>query len=135
MAMTERDVERARQRMDEQRDSGHAVMAAYDEQTGRIRVDLNTGIQIAWPVALIEGLAQASAADLVEIEISPAGLGLYWPRLDVDIHVPALLAGSFGSKSWMAARLGALGGKAQTPAKADAARANGRKGGRPRKAG
>ncbi|HMK89880.1 MAG TPA: DUF2442 domain-containing protein [Methylocystis sp.] len=34
---------------------------------------------------LVEGLAGASDEDLAEIEISPAGLNLQWPRLDADV--------------------------------------------------
>jgi len=41
------------------------------------------------------------------------GLGLHWPKLDADVYVPALLQGVFGSKQWMAAQLGAVGGKAR----------------------
>ena len=55
------------------------------------------------------------------------------PRLDVDLYLPALLEGLLGSKAWAAARLGQKGGKARTPAKQAASRANGRLGGRPRK--
>ena len=62
-----------------------------------------------------------------------AGLGLYWPDLDVDLYVPHLIKGVFGSKRWMA-QIGAVGGRVSSPAKAVAARANGRLGGRPRKA-
>ena len=94
---------------------------------------LNTGVQVAFPVHLAEGLAGAPAADLSEIEISPAGLGLHWPRLDADVYVPALLQGVLGSKSWMARQLGASGGRARSAAKATASRENGRKGGRPKK--
>ena len=64
---------------------------------------------------------------------SPAGLGLHWPRFDADVYVPGLMAGALGSRTWMARQLGAQGGRASTPAKAAAARANGAKGGRPRK--
>jgi hypothetical protein len=39
-----------------------------------------------------------------------------------------------GSRKWMAARLGAEGGKARTQAKRTVARANGSLGGRPRNA-
>jgi hypothetical protein len=39
--------------------------------------------------------------------------------------------GVFGSKRWMAAQLGATGGRASTAAKTAAARENGRKGGAP----
>jgi hypothetical protein len=93
-----------------------------------------TLVQFAFPVKLAEGLAEAAPESLSEIEITPAGLGLHWPRLDVDLYVPALLQGVFGSKRWMAQQLGAEGGRARTDAKAAAARTNGRKGGRPRKA-
>src|SRR3546814_5206140 len=116
------------------RESGFAVSERYDRRTARIVVDLNTGVQIAFPPRLAEGLADASPADLAEIEISPAGFGLHWPKLDADVYVPALLQGVFGSRRWMAAQLGATGGRARSRAKAAAARENGRKGGRPRKA-
>jgi hypothetical protein len=61
------------------------------------------------------------------------GFGLHFPALDADLYIPALLEGFFGSKRWMAARLGELGGKARSAAKARASRANGRMGGRPKK--
>ena len=96
-------------------------------------VRLNTGIEIAFPVALAEGLAGASPEDLADIEVSPTGLGLHWPRLDADLYVPALLRGVLGSRSWMAAQMGAAGGRSRSPAKTAAARENGRKGGQPRR--
>jgi hypothetical protein len=133
MAIPEQDVREAEQRMTTLRHGGFAVAARYDALAVRIVVDLNNGIQIAIPPDLIEGLAGASLDDLADIEISPAGLGLYWPKLDADVYVPGLLKGAFGSQRWMAAELGAAGGKARSQAKAAAARANGRKGGRPRK--
>lgn len=133
MAVTEQEVQQAEKRMAALRENGFAVSARYDRRTARIVVNLNTGVEIAFPTHLAEGLAGASPDDLAEIEISPAGLGLHWPKLDADVYVPALLQGVFGSKRWMAAQLGAAGGKARSRAKAAAARANGRKGGRPRK--
>jgi len=133
MAVTDEDVRRAQARMQALRDGGYAVSARYDGPSRRVIVDLNTGVQIAFPAQLAEGLAGASAADLAEIEISPAGLGLHWPRLDVDLYVPALLQGVFGAQRRIAAELGAAGGRARSRAKSAAARENGRKGGRPRK--
>lgn len=133
MTVTEQEVQQAEMRMATLRENGFAVSARYDRRSARIVVNLNTGVQIAFPSRLAEGLADASPADLDEIEISPAGLGLHWPKLDADVYVPALLQGVFGSKRWMAAQLGATGGQARSRAKAAAARENGRKGGRPRK--
>lgn len=134
MAITEREHERAEARAGALRQGGHAVSARYDRRTSRVIVNLNTGVQVAFPASLVEGLTDASPEELSEIEVTPAGLGLHWPRLDADVYVPGLLQGVFGSKQWMAAQLGAAGGKARTPAKAAASRENGRKGGRPRRA-
>jgi len=47
--------------------------------------------------------------------------------------VPGLLMGVFGTRAWMASELARRAGQAKSPAKAAAARVNGRKGGRPRR--
>lgn len=133
MAVTENEFAQAGARAAAKHQAGHAITARYDRRTARVVVGLDNGVQVAFPAKLAEGLADASADDLADIEISPAGLGLHWPKLDADVYVPALLQGVFGSKQWMAAQLGATGGKARTDAKAAASRENGRKGGRPRR--
>lgn len=133
MAVTEQDHEKAERRMASLRDAGHALSARFDPRTSRIVIELSTGVQVAVPTRCVEALVDAAPDDLAEIEISPAGLGLHWPRLDADLYVPAVLQGLLGSKRWMAAQLGAGGGKARSEAKAAASRENGRKGGRPRK--
>lgn len=133
MAITEQELAQAEARMAETRAAGHAVSARYDRRRARVVVALNTGVELTFPTRLAEGLANASPDSLAEIEVSPAGLGLHWPKLDADLYVPALLQGVFGSKKWMARQLGAEGGRARTAAKVAASRENGRKGGRPRK--
>jgi hypothetical protein len=134
MAATEREFAQAEKRMQALRQAGHAVAARYDRRNSRVIVILNTGVQVAFPPTLAQGLAGASPADLARIEISPTGLGLHWPSLDADLYVPGLLAGVFGTNRWMAAQLGAAGGRVRSKAKAASSRDNGRKGGRPRKA-
>ncbi|HJU17858.1 MAG TPA: DUF2442 domain-containing protein [Stellaceae bacterium] len=123
----------AEARMQARRQAGHAVAARYDRRASRIVVRLNTGLELSFPPALAEGLAGATPEDLSEIEITPAGLGLHWPKLDTDLYIPALLQGVFGSRKWMAAQLGAAGGRVRSAAKAASSRANGQRGGRPRK--
>ena len=125
------DFEAAQARSEALRQAGYAISARYDRRRARVIVELSTGVQLAIPVDRLEGLAGAAADALADIEISPAGLGLHWPQLDADVYLPALLQGMFGSRTWMAAQLGSAGGQARSPAKAAAARANGRKGGRP----
>jgi hypothetical protein len=133
MSVSEREFTEAERRMEGLRQAGHAVSARYDRRRSRIVVRLSTGLELAFPPALAEGLAGAAPADLADIQISPTGLGLHWPRLDADLYVPALLRGVFGSRRWMAAQLGAAGGRARSAVKAASSRLNGRKGGRPRR--
>ena len=135
MAISELEFERANQRGIARRESHAAVQSAkFDRRQGRVVLALSTGLQVAFRPADAQGLQQAKPADLAQIEISPSGLGLHFPALDADIDVPALLEGFFGSSRWIAEQRGRLGGQAATPAKAKAARDNGRLGGRPRKA-
>jgi hypothetical protein len=111
----------------------HAVSARYDRRIGRIVIHLSTGLDVAFSPRDAQGLEKATAADLHSIEISPSGFGIHFPKLDADLYLPALLEGFFGSRSWMASRLGAEGGRSRSAAKALAAKQNGRSGGRPRK--
>jgi hypothetical protein len=133
MEISEQEFQAAILLGEELRRKGHAVRAEYDAREKRLVVDLNTGVTIMVPVHLIEDLSNAPADDLAEIEITPTGLALHWPRLAADVYVPGLMQGIYGTRRWMAAQLRAAGGSATSPAKAAAARENGRKGGRPRK--
>jgi hypothetical protein len=128
------DVERANDRaMERQKFTPRAVSAKFDKRLGKIIVELSSGLMIGFRPENAQGLETAAAGDLTEIEITPSGFGLHFPRIDADLYIPALLEGFFGSKRWAAARLGASGGLARTKAKASASRANGLLGGRPRK--
>lgn len=127
-------IARARQAAETADASAPRVAAArYDQESDRIVIDLKNGATFIVPVAMLEGLADASPAELAEIEVTPSRAGLHWEKLDADLSVPALLKGVFGSKTWMS-ELGKLGGSTTSEAKASAARENGKKGGRPRKA-
>jgi hypothetical protein len=68
------------------------------------------------------------------MKVTGAGTGIVFPQLDADLYVPGLVEGVLGTRKWMAARLGAAGGAARTPEKSAASRANGKLGGRPKKA-
>ena len=60
-----------------------------------IRIELANEASFTFPPNLAQGLEGASAAALAEIEITPMGTGLHWPRLDADLTVDGLLAGVF----------------------------------------
>lgn len=85
-----------------------------------------------FPPELVQGLVDASPDDLAQVELTPSGEGLHWETLDVDLSIPSLILGIFGTKAWMA-ELGSRGGSVTSTAKARAARQNGKRGGRPRK--
>jgi hypothetical protein len=106
-----------------------AAAARYDRRTGRVIVRLTNGCMFAFPPRLAQGLESATEAQLGQIEILGAGYGLHWEALDVDLTIPGLMAGLFGTRAYMAQQAG----RATSPAKAAAARANGAKGGRPRR--
>jgi hypothetical protein len=111
-----------------------ATSAHYDADRARIVISLSNGLELTVPVGLAQGLAGAQPSDLAQIEVTPAGLGLHWPRLDADLYLPALLEGVFGTRRWMAKVMGKAGGHSTSTAKAAAARKNGKLGGRPRRA-
>lgn len=110
-----------------------AKAASYDRKNDRVVVDLVNGCTYAFPVRLVQDLQGASHDDLANIEVDGLGFDLHWPALDADLYVPTLVAGIFGTREWMAKELARRAGQTKSPAKAAAARANGSKGGRPRK--
>lgn len=110
-----------------------AITAHYDPTSGRVVVRLSTDLDVTFSPHSVQGLGNAKASQLDPIEITPTGFGLHFPKLDADVYLPALLEGVFGSKRWIAAQLGALGGRSKSAAKVSASRNNGRLGGRPKK--
>ncbi len=110
------------------------ISARYDRTAKRIVIHLSSKLIVSFAPGDAQGLENARPSQLNEIEISPSGFGLHFPALDADLYVPGLLEGFLGSKSWMASRLGQIGGRSTSRVKKTAARANGRLGGRPRKA-
>ena len=110
-----------------------AITAHFDRNSGRVVVGLSTDLDVTFSPHSVQGLENARASQLEPIEITPSGFGLHFPKLDADVYLPALLEGIFGSKRWIAAQLGALGGRFKSEAKASASRKNGRLGGRPKK--
>lgn len=110
-----------------------AVSAQYDRRIGRIVIHLNSKLDVTFSPNDAQGLENTSPALLDPIEISPSGFGIHFPKLDVDLYLPALLEGLLGSKKWMASRLGSTGGRSRSVAKGTAAKKNGLLGGRPKK--
>ena len=113
-------------------DTSAVVDASYDDKRDDVVLSFREGAAMTIPRKMIPGLRRALPAKLAAIEVSPAGDALFWPALDVDVHVPGLVERAFGTRLF-AASTGRRGGSRRSNAKAAAAKANGAKGGRPRK--
>lgn len=121
MVVTNRQIQSARTRA--QLIRSHvppATAAAYNPETGLVCICLSNDVVLGLPARQTQGLEAASAANLDTIRISPSGYGIHFPKLDVDLYLPALMEGIFGTREWMAER-GRKGGQAATKAKKAAA--------------
>jgi len=114
-------------------DPSAVVEARYDRDGDLIELKFGGGASMAIPRKAVPGLQRASASSIGSIVVSPAGNALSWPSLDVDVYVPGLVERAFGLSRLFAAATGRRGGRTRSKAKAAAAKANGAKGGRPRK--
>jgi Protein of unknown function (DUF2442) len=111
-----------------------ALSARYDAGSDRIVVELINGCTLIVPVSNLQDFQNIERDErLADIVVEGLGFNINWPGLDIDLYTPALVAGIFGTKRWMEKALARRAGQAKSPAKAVAARENGKKGGRPRK--
>lgn len=106
-----------------------ATKAVYDESSGRVLVDLLSGVFVGFNARDFQGLDKASDGDLAKITITPSSRRLYFESLDVDVHIPSLLESLMGSRSWMASQMGKKGGSSKSEAKSKSSRENGKLGG------
>lgn len=105
-----------------------AVETWYDGERGLVMVEFDNGCLLGFP------LDSTPARDvpperLPEVELMMGGQAVGWLKLGVGVHLMDLLARAFRVRAWAGRYLGA----ATSQAKAEAARRNGLKGGRPRK--
>ena len=132
--LTDAELEAAEARGEEaMRTEPRAASARYDPETRRVVVELVNGCTYVFPAELAQELHDADDEALAGVVVDGAGFNLHWPALDADLYVPAIVAGVFGTREWMARAWAQEAGRTSTPAKAEAARRNGAKGGRPRK--
>jgi hypothetical protein len=113
-------------------DPSTVTAARYDKRLDAFQLSFAGGGQMTVPRELVPGLENAPATALSAVSVSPAGDAVFWRLLDVDVYVPGVVERAFGRRLF-AASTGREGGRRTSRAKAAAAKANGAKGGRPRK--
>jgi hypothetical protein len=67
-----------------------ATAVKYDAARGLVCVLLGTGRELQFSPLAIDALKAAKEAELANVELTPSGLGLYFPDLDVDLSIPNL---------------------------------------------
>lgn len=110
--------------------SPRAADATYLPDSNVLYLELVDGTELRIAISNLQGLENASAAELANFELMPDGLAIHWDELDAHFTIPGLVRGLYGTKAWMQA-IGKKGGEATTEGKRRASQENGRQGGRP----
>jgi hypothetical protein len=116
----------------EVQDPSAVTAARYIRRRDALELEFAGGGTMTIPLEAISELDGAPLSILNAVTVSPAGDALAWRALDVDIYIPGLVEQVFGTRMFAAAN-GQRGGRRTSRAKSAAAKANGAKGGRPRK--
>lgn len=101
----------------------------------RMRVDFDNGTTFIFPVDQVQGLSGGGEDQLAQFKVlSYDTLG--WDNLETIVPISEVMAGILGSKAWMKrlSEMGKRGGSIRSESKVQAARENGKRGGRPKKA-
>lgn len=131
-ATTDAEIDRAiRQGQAYDRTATKINEAHYDLQRDILVAHLSTGATLTVPRSAVPFLNALSPDALGDPEIEPPGYALWFERPDIGIRLETLLEVAIGNllRDIAARALGA----SKSPAKTTAVRANGAKGGRPRK--
>ncbi|HEX8672707.1 MAG TPA: DUF2442 domain-containing protein [Longimicrobium sp.] len=127
---TDAEIEEARERaVREALIEPRAASARYDAATGRIVVELTNGCLFGFVPTERELLTTATPEQLAAVEVDLGGEGLRWEEIDADLSVPGTIAHRLNLAAWAPKFMG----QRTSEAKSAAARANGAKGGRPKR--
>ena len=127
---TDAEIQEARERAErEALVEPRAASARYDVETGRILVELTNGCLFGFVPTERDLLTTATPEQLAAVEVDLGGEGLHWEEIDADISLPGVIAHRLKLAEWAPKFMG----QRTSEAKAAAARANGAKGGRPRR--
>jgi hypothetical protein len=109
-----------------------AASIRYSPRTEMIEIAFRRGFTLSIPRSQVPELAGLPKAALGKMTLSPAGSTILLDAADISLGVEDLVFSLLPREALLGAA-GAVGGAARSAVKAAAARANGAKGGRPRK--
>jgi hypothetical protein len=120
-------IEESRKRYLETQKS-YAMSMRYVPRRDAFIFVMRAGATISIPRIAIQDLKDVPSDDIGNVTLEQDGGSIRYAPLDIDISVPGLVRDVTGAAVWLKRAV-----SSQTPAKAEAARRNGRMGGRPRK--
>ncbi|WP_339471418.1 MULTISPECIES: DUF2442 domain-containing protein [unclassified Pseudomonas] len=130
--LTEADVEKAIARGRKTRHLyARASSVRYEDNC--ISIGFSDGSRVVLPVAGLPEFAGFSLEDFEQLEVGFGGKALCCDAQDLDVSVTGLIATSKPLMDLATSLVASRNGRKSSPAKSAAARANGKKGGRPRK--
>lgn len=130
--LTEADVEKAIARGRKTRHLyARASSVRYEDNC--ISIGFSDGSRVVLPVARLPEFAGFSLEDFAQLEVGFGGKALCCEAQDLDVSVTGLIATSKPLMDLATSLVASRNGRKSSAAKAAAARANGKKGGRPRK--
>lgn len=106
-----------------------AYSVSYHAESDTVLVELASGFVFGFKPGRAPGLAGAKAEQLAAVRISPSGDGLHWDALDAHVSLHGLMEEGLNLREWAPRIMGRF----TSEAKARASRANGARGGRPRR--
>ncbi|WP_455921576.1 DUF2442 domain-containing protein [Pseudomonas putida] len=125
---------KAKERGYRRRQSGmHATKVLFLEEFHSLLIGFADDSAVMLPVDKYPELTSLTRGELRQLEIGYAGNALCLEARDLHISIAGLVAASQPLMDMAVSLVAAQNGSRSTPAKADASRANGQKGGRPRK--
>ncbi|MCU7249043.1 DUF2442 domain-containing protein [Pseudomonas koreensis] len=114
-----------------QRSSLHAVSVGFTAPSLLIHFEDGSGVML--PVHLYPELDDFQPDDFAELMIGFAGTALCHEGKDLQISIAGMISASQPLMAMAASVIASRNGRQSSAAKAEAARVNGKKGGRPRK--
>lgn len=130
--ITQQDYDVALARGRAELEKPHAIEARFVGRTSMLVVKFSNGASFAIDARKTPHLCDHSLAVLKNPRVTAGGDGIIFDEADLALNLPILLA-PFVPLEIARSRVAAESGSACTEKKAQAARANGAKGGRPRK--
>jgi hypothetical protein len=110
----------------------YAIGARFSARSHSLSIEYSNGMTVSLDVRKSPLLTAHPDADLSEPYVTPGGDGLIFDKADLSFGIPSLVA-PFLPESLARQKISSIMGRVRSSKKAESSKANGARGGRPRK--